>query len=126
MSASLSALVLALVTFTAFFSPGDGASDVCATDEACSPERPCVHPVAHTPDPGWRVSFDRYHERFGVIIHPAAFPALARDPRRRFTLADTSFLVRYSRSAATTPPRPIARTPRTNTSTSPTAAPPID
>ena len=98
MSASLSALVLALATFTAFFSPGDGASDVwgAKTDEACSPEWPCVHLVAHTHlDPGWRVSFDRYHERFGVIIHPAVLSALARDPRRRFTLADTSFLVRW-------------------------------
>ena len=98
MSASLSALVLALATFTAFFSPGDGASDVwgAKTDEACSPEWPCVHLVAHTHlDPGWRVSFDRYHARFGVIIHPAVLSALARDPRRRFTLADTSFLVRW-------------------------------
>ena len=129
MSASLSALVLALATFTAFFSPGDGASDVwgAKTDGACSPEWPCVHLVAHTHlDPGWRVSFDRYHARFGVIIHPAVLSALARDPRRRFTLADTSFLVRWLEGAATTPPRPIARTPRTNTSTSPTAAPPID
>ena len=98
MSASLRAVVLALASFTAFVSRGDGASDVwgATTDEACSPEWPCVHLVAHTHlDPGWRVSFDRYHERFGVVIHPGVLSALARDPRRRFTLADAAFLVRW-------------------------------
>jgi hypothetical protein len=67
-----------------------------ASDAPCSPEAPCIHLVPHTHlDPGWRSTFDAYYRSTGVAIHIAVVAALARDPRRRFTFADTAFLVRW-------------------------------
>ena len=65
----------------------------------CSPSSPCVHLVAHSHmDPGWRSTFDSYVSGSGNAIHRSAVLACARDPSRRFTFGDASFLVRWLES----------------------------
>lgn len=67
-----------------------------ASDAPCTQLAPCIHLVPHTHlDPGWRRTFDAYLADPGRAIHRAVVTALAKDPRRRFTFADTAFLVRW-------------------------------
>jgi hypothetical protein len=85
--------------------PNDGAEDDVSRerdvwgavlDAPCSPEAPCVHLVPHTHlDPGWRDTFEGYHRALASRIHPSVVLALAADHRKRFALADVSFLARW-------------------------------
>ena len=79
----------------------------------CSPSSPCVHLVAHSHmDPGWRSTFDSYVSGSGNAIHMSAVLACARDPSRRFTFGDASFLVRWLESeGGDAPPENCAYVP---------------